>query len=464
MRRGAAGVVLGLLATLAGFVPPARAQSLPDSLGFVEPPPDEPEGTDYAFERADSLEEGALEVGYGASGRAGSKPRQSRRVRFSDRGVGGSMREGEGDPLAGGSLETSALAGQVGAGRLAPRWGRGLLLGAAGEPWSATASDRGERAPFRGRAGRGAWYRAGDEGGVDLLCGRFARGDLAGARARLGGVGCGALVDRTGRHQASFSLARGGVEQEVAVDHCGRWRAELAVERAPGARALAARVRGGSAGFRSLAEPGRSGPARALAVEWRGTRERDHFRAQGALWSFGPGRGGARAALEARHPLPRRGSLAAGFEERHGTPRETGRVPGFRQGAWGEWRGGVPGIGVALRHEVLGAERLARSAVRVVTAVRLELEGPAGSALRITHCAYRVRSGESLYLIETTSDRVVLRTVTGAGRRTRLELRAPGAGGRVQATLELTWKEGARGLAARPRWTLDWTRRASTRA
>ena len=101
--------------------------------------------------------------------------------------------------------------------------------------------------------------------------------------------------------------------------------------------------------------------------------------------------------------------------------------------------------------------------MRTVTAVRLELEGPAGSALRVTHCAYRVRSGESLYLVENASDRVLLRTVTGTGRRTSLELRVPGAGGRVHGTLELPWVAGARGSAARPRWTLDWTRRARTR-
>ena len=157
-------------------------------------------------------------------------------------------------------------------------------------------------------------------------------------------------------------------------------------------------------------------------------------------------------------------SLAAGFEERHGAPRENGRVPGFRQGAWGEWRGGGAGLTLALRHEVLGAQRLGRAAVRTVTAVRLEVEGPAGTGLRITHCAYRVRSGESLYLIETASDRVVLRAVSGTGRRTRVELRAPGAGGRINAALEIPGVAGARNDAAsRPRWTLDWTRRARSR-
>ena len=304
---------LALVAIVACAPPPAGAQALPDSLGFVEPPPDGSEGADYALEPADSLEDGALELGYGASGRAGAKPRQSRRVRFSDRTMGGSVREGDGDPLAGGSLEAAALAGQVGAGRLAPRWGRGLLLGAAGEPWSVAASDRGEGAPFRGRAGRGAWYRAGGDAGVDVLCGRFARGELAGGRARLGGAGCGALADRSGRRQASLSLARGGAEQEIAVDHRGRWRAELALERARGARTLAARARGGSPAFRSLAEPARSGPARLLALELGEAGPHGQLRAQGALWRFGPGaaaraRRSRCAAVSARTVSSRPGS------------------------------------------------------------------------------------------------------------------------------------------------------------
>jgi hypothetical protein len=441
----------------------AWAQSSADSPGFVEPPPEGTEGADYEYEPADSLEAGALELGYGASGRSGSRPRQTRRVRFRDGGVGGSVREGEGDPLAGGTLEADAPAGRVGAGRLAPRWGRGLVLGAAGEPWSVAASDRGESAPFRGRAGRGAWYHAGERSGVDLLCGRFARRDLVGGRLRVGGAGLGVLGDRAGERQWSLGLARGSAGHELALDRSGRWRAELALARSLGPRALAARVRGGASGFRSIAEPGRSGPARALALELREARAWGRIRAQGALWRFGPGRGGARAALEVSRRLAGPGALALGFEERHGTHRESGRVPGFRQGAWGEWRGGVPGLGLALRHEVLGAERLARAAVRTVTAVRLELEGPAGSALRVTHCAFRVRSGESLYLVEDAGDRIVLRTVSGTGRRTRLELRVPGAGGRVHGTLELQGPAGAGGAAARPRWTLDWTRRARAR-
>ena len=455
-------VATALLAAL--FSTAAGAQTTPDSTGYAEPPPEATAGADYEVESADSLAEGAIELGMGASGRAGAKPRQTRRVRFNDRTLGGSVREGEADPLAGGSIETGALAGRVGVGRIAPRWGRGLLLGAAAEPWSAVASDRGARAPFYGRAGRGAWYRLGEDGAVETLYGRFAKRDLMGGRARIGPFGFGALADHAGQTQASLSFCPGRTEHELALDRAGRWRAEAMLERSAGSRTLAARVRGGTRDLRSLAEPLRSGPARSLALELRDDARWGRVRAQAALWHFAPGRGGARAALEARRRFNQHESVAIGFEERHGTPRESGRIPGFRQGAWGEWRGEAAGLVLALRHEVLGAERLGRAAVRTVTAAQAELEGPAGSGLRITHCVYRVRSGESLYLIETASDRVILRAVSGTGRRTRVELRAPGAGGHINAVLEIQGVTGALSSeATRPRWTLDWTRRALSR-
>jgi hypothetical protein len=463
----ARSLALGALAaTLVSFFVPAttRAQLAPDSTGCAEPPPEEPEGVDYEIEPADSLAEGAIELGVGASGRGGARPRQTRRVRFNDRALGGSVREGEGDPLAGGSIEAGVLAGRAGVGRLAPRWGRGLLLGAAAEPWSAAANDRGPGAPLRGRAGRGAWYRLGESGAVETLCGRFAKRDLAGGRVQAGPFGFGALADRAGEAQASLSFCRGRSEHELAFDRAGRWRAEAALERRAGSRTFAARVRGGTQELRSLAEPLRSGPARALAMELRDDACWGRVRAQAALWRFAPGRVGARAALELRRRFDPRQSLALGFEERHGTPRESGRIPGFRQGGWSEWRGEVAGMALALRHEVLGAERLGRDAVRTVTAAQVELEGPAGSGLRITHCAYRARSGEGLYLIETSGDRVILRAVSGTGRRTCVELRALGAGGRIHAALEVQGAAGEAGRqAARPRWTLEWTRRAQSR-
>jgi hypothetical protein len=436
----------------------------PPVAGWVEPPPEEPEGADYDLERADSLDQGAVELGVGASGRAGARPRQSRRLRFSDGGASGSVREGAGDALAGGTIETDTPAGRVGLGRLAPRWGRGLLLGAAADPWSVLADDRGAGVAFRGRSGRGAWCRAGQDGALETLCGRFGRHDLAGAHAPVGPLSCGALGDRAGHTQASVALAVGRADHEVAVDRAGRWRAESALLAGVGGLTLAARVRGGLAAFRSLAEPSRNGPAQALACELRDASPWGALRAQAALWRFGSARGGARAALEVSRALNHHGLLAAGLEERHGAPRESGRVPGFRQGGWAEWHGEAAGLSLALRHEVLGAERLGRAAVRTITAARVGIEGPGGSSLSITHCAYRVRAGETLHLIESSSDRIVLRAVSGTGQRTRVELRAPGAGGRIEAALDLPCVTDARAAERRPRWTLEWTRRARSRS
>ncbi len=430
---------------------------------FQEPPPEETEGAEYDVEPADSLDHGAIELGVGAAGIAGSKPRQTRRVRFSDRKLGGSVREGAGDPLAGGTIETEMRVGRVGVGRLAPRWGRGLVLGATPEPWEHAPSDRGAGSPFRGRSGQGAWFRAGRAGAIETIYGRFEKRELAGAHARAGGLGLGALADRSGHAQATLGLALGRADHEVAMDRAGRWRFEAAIHRASDAVSLTTWVRGGHPAFRSLAEPRRSGPSRVLGLDLADVATWGRLRARAALGRFGPGRGGARAALEVERRFLQHGSLAVGFEERHGTHRESGNVAGFRQGGWGEWRREVAGVALALRHEVLGARRLGRAAVRTVTAMRLEIEGPAGSSLGITHSAFRVRSGETLYLAEAASDRIVLRAVSGTGRRTRVEVRAPGAGGRLHAALDLTATTGARGGALRPRWTVDWTRRARSR-
>jgi len=461
---GALLFALALVPTPSGMARCEETGPVPAAGEFVEPPPEEEEGTDYAAEPADSIEEGAIELGVGASGVAGAKPRQTRRVRFSDRAIGGSVREGAGDPLAGGSIETGTLAGRVGVGRLAPRWGRGLLLGARPEPWSAASLDRGGGTPFRGRSGRGAWYRAGRSGTFESLYGRFGKRDLAGARLSAGTLGFGTLADRSGRAQTSLSFARGPVEHELAFDRSGRWRGEAALTRSLARAEAVAWARGGHSGFSSLAEPSRSGPSRVMGLDLasRFSRGRAHWSA--ALWRFRPGRSGARTALDVERTFHQHGSLAIGFEERHGAHRATGRDPGLRQGGWGEWRGEAAGVALALRHEVLGAQPFGREAVRTVTALRLEIEGPAGSGLGVTHSAYRVRPGESLYLAEAASDRVVLRAVSGTGRRTRLEVRAPGAGGRIHAALDLPSPAGSRtGGSLRPEWTLDWTRRARSR-
>jgi hypothetical protein len=300
--------------------------------------------------------------------------------------------------------------------------------------------------------------------GVETIYGRFQKHELAGSRVNAGGLGLGALADRSGHAQASLSSARGLADQELVCDRGGRWRAEAALEREVGSMVMTAWARGGHAGFRSLAEPRRSGPSRSLGMELSDETPWGHLHGQAALWRFGPDRGGARTALDVELRFDQHGSLAFGCEERHGTHRESGSNPGFRQGGWGEWCGEVAGMALALRHEVLGAQRLGRAAVRTVTAVRLEIEGPAETGVGITHSTYRARPGESLYLAEAASDRVVLRAVSGTGRRTRVEVRAPGAGGRIHAALDVPATVGVRsGGSSRPQWTLEWTRRARSR-
>jgi hypothetical protein len=211
-----------------------------------------------------------------------------------------------------------------------------------------------------------------------------------------------------------------------------------------------------------LAEPKRSGPAQALAASVSGGSAALAFDALGSMWRFRPGVTGARAYVEATHRSEGFGTVALGFEEQHGVRRESraalaARASGLAQGWWWEWRGGSPALGLALRHEAWGARSMARRPVRVVTTARLEAQAPAGLLLRLTHAVFRVRPGESLYLPEVLSDRLVLRALSGAGERTRLELALPAGRGSLRAALNLSSK-GIRRL--RSQWTLDWTRRA----
>jgi hypothetical protein len=158
-------------------------------------------------------------------------------------------------------------------------------------------------------------------------------------------------------------------------------------------------------------------------------------------------------------------ALELGLEEQQGArraPTSAGTAPpGLRRGLWGEWRGGRPGFLVALRHEAWGKDRLARHAVRVVSGARVEARGPFGASLGVAHTVYHARRGESLYLAEAGADRLILRALTGDGERTRLEFRAPLGGGGLRAALDLATGGGKR---PRPRWTLDWSRRARARS
>jgi len=460
-------IVLALLVA----APAASAQP-------VEPPPEAPEGVDYAVEPADTLTDGDVELGMSAAGRPGSAPTGARRVRFSGDGLDGAVREGSGDPLAGGAVQGRGLLGVVTVGRLAPRWGRGLVLGAAGDPWQREALDRGSKAAFRGRAGDGVWLRRGQDERFEALYGRFARRRLAGARLRVGHLAVGAIVDGHGSRQSSLAFNRGAGESELAWDRAGRWRAEATLERPLGTRrdpaadgwTASGRVRAGATGFASLAEAGRAGPARALAAGLAGPAARMRVSIFGALWRFRPGVAGARAGLAVERPLAHHGALALGLEEQRGRRRDSGPsgvlatsgsgAGDLRQGLWGEWWSGEGALALGLRHESWGERPWVRGVVRSVTGARIEVRGPAGFELGITHSVYRVKRGESLYLSEVESDRLVLRALSGEGERTRIEARSPFAGGRMRAALHLASASERR---ARAQWTLDWTRRARIR-
>lgn len=468
-RARAGALLLVLCATGAAAVAPAQRgdprPATPDSLSVlapVEPPPEADPGLDWEVEAADSLEPGAVEVEFGAGGRAGSAPRRTRRVGFQGDGLAASVREGKNDPLEGAALDGRTAGGRATLGRLAPRWGRGLVLGAPADPWSAAPNDRGEGAALRGRAGEGAAWRRGGPLEVETLAGTFSRRALAGLRLAAGGVAVGALADRGRGRQGSLALGRGAGAAELAVDRAGRWRAEGGLARPLGGWRVAAHARGGHDAFRSLAEPRRSGPSRAATAALARRGERLRIAALASAWRFAPGVAGARGALEMEWRSAHHDAVVLGFEEQRGTRRApVSAAPvrgGFRHGLWGEWRGRAAGLSLALRHEAWGEGRLARHAVRNVTAARVEVAAPYGIRLAITQTAWRARRGESLYLADRESGRWVLRALAGTGERTRFELGAPAGGGRLRGTLHLS--PGARRDEAR--WTVDWTRRART--
>jgi hypothetical protein len=129
---------------------------------------------------------------------------------------------------------------------------------------------------------------------------------------------------------------------------------------------------------------------------------------------------------------------------------------GFRQGWWAEWQGRAQHLQLVIRHEGFGARHLARQPVRTVTSAGVETEVLSWATLRFTHTVFHVRRGESLYLPEPESDRLVLRALTGTGERTRMVLALPAGGGTLRATLAISQAEGR---SPRSQWSLDWTRR-----
>lgn len=473
LRRLALGAALlaMLLARPAGSEPGEPAAEPP-----AEPPAGAPEGEDYESERADSIEAGIAETGFGATGRQGGKPHARRRVRFSDGGFAGEVRDGTGDPLAGGMVEARTARGRWSAGRLKPLWGCGLALGGATEPWRSPPPDARPGPASAVIGGDGVRWQAGAGAdrnsaafGFEALGGRFAGRDVAGARARIAGASLGVLTSpggrgaerrRGGRAQASLGLEREDIALELAMDRAGRWSAEAGIERLRGGTRIAARARGGLAGFRSIVESRRATPAQALSLRIDRMSLKRRAGLSAALWRFRPGITGARAALEVAVRLAHHDALAAGFEEQHGVRREPATHPDrFRQGVWGEWRGGSDGLALVLREELWGEGAGVRDVVRSVSAAGAEIAGPARSVVRISHCAYRVRRGESLYLPEAESDRLVLRALTGVGERTRIEMQLPLAGGVARAAAAWTAAAGP----PRVQWTLDWNRRASIR-
>jgi hypothetical protein len=176
------------------------------------------------------------------------------------------------------------------------------------------------------------------------------------------------------------------------------------------------------------------------------------------MWRFHSGVAGARMALECRRALGDFDRLSWGFEEQHGTRRDaTDHAADFRQGAWIEWSGGASPLALTVRHEGWGARGGLHEPVRAVTTARLAAAGPRGVRLALTHSVFHVRRGESLYLTEAASDRLVLRSLSGDGDRSRLELTIPAGRGRLDAALLLGTSGGVR---AAPRWSLEWVRRS----
>ena len=130
-RAGSAALLLVL-----ALGPGPRARGEP-----VEPPPDVADGEDYEAEIPDSVATGSIETSLGATGGSAGRARGRRRVRFEDGALAGDVRDGADDPLAGGEVEARGGSGRWTVGRLGVAWGRGLVLGASGEPWRIAGSD-----------------------------------------------------------------------------------------------------------------------------------------------------------------------------------------------------------------------------------------------------------------------------------------------------------------------------------
>ncbi len=446
----------------------------------IEPPPESADGAEYVLEPSeaaaptDTSWAGSVEYGVSASGSDRGAVERRRRVRFESPEADAVFRDGDDDPLNGGSMNGRSRKGTLAVGRLSPRWGRGLLLGAPADPWESAPIDRGRSAPFRGRTGEGVLVGAGREGAFEVLAGRFGRRDLAGSRLRHRGASLAALADRAGGMQASFGFTtpaneegrhtEGGrhTETEIALDREGRWRAESVLGvRGGSGWAFRGRVRAGHAGFLSLGEPLRAGPAQAVSLAGESSVRGVTGRALIGVWRFRPAQEGSRLALAIERMLSDGSRVAAGFEEHRGTRRASATDDrAMRQGIWGELHAGRPSLALVVREEVWGTRALARGTVRSLAAIGVEASAARRFRLRIAHTAYDVGFGERLYWSERDPDRLVLRPASGRGRRTEVEVDAGFGSGRLGAALRWIDRDGD---APRPRWTLDWSRRSSWR-
>ena len=435
-----------------------------DDLASEEPPEDADPARDFERERADSLASGVIDVGYEFTRRGAGPLVHRERLGVRDAGFDARVRAGRADALSGASLGAAVPGGRLTFGRMSPRWGRGLAVGTPFDPVREAAGTRG--APgARAAVGDGLAFHRDAAVSLDLVMERVRHTQWLGASLAGRESGLGVTVTRTEPDPpaaiGTVWHARGGVGAELAMDARGRWRLETGI--APAAARLALAARFGHEAFAGAVPARTLRPAIALAGTAGTMPGALRAVASGAVWRFRSAAGGARAALEVRADLPQHDRVAVGLEERHGLARlaESGSRSGaFRQGAWLAWRGGPRRIAWTIRHELWSAHGGLRGVTRRVASAGLTARPLRGFELGVTAAVFRARSGEPQYLTEDDVDRRVLRALTGAGRRTRLNVEFPAAGGGVRAALTLAETGGRR---SPPQWTLDWSRRVRTR-
>ena len=449
--------------TLALVLAAAAADSLPATApppALPEVPLDADDDAEVTFERAGPGDAGypdsaaAVEVGFGWRGSGTTAPRRSRSLRFAGEGLAGVVREGGDDPLAGAEVGARHATGEWRVGRRAPQWGCGWLVGAPLPPWGESAAPSGLRSGPRGEV---AFLSLGEGTRVEAMVGRFARQSVAALRADAGGAGVIVAGTPRGWSGLGVVLEHESATAEWSSDRAGRWRAELALARDAPVGRLALRARAGSAGYRPLLAPTRAGPGQALAADWSGPEARVRPRAGAALWSFADGLTGARGRLEVDLRLAHHAAGILGVEEQRGTRRPGAAGRGLRQGWWAEWRGRSGPLGLSFGLENWGRRSRARDPVRSATLTAIECRLPAGGWLRTEQRVYRSGSGEGYRAADLEADRLVLRSLSGAGERTRIEWMMPLPAGSMRAGLTLN---AAASRPARTQWTLDWTRRA----